>query len=71
MSAIPKELGDWPLELKAQGYELSYTFNSSDGRADIPGLLHRVSDLGLRFKDLHTQQSSLEDIFVSLLKEGA
>jgi ABC-2 type transport system ATP-binding protein len=71
MAAVPEALGNWPLALKAQGYELEYTFDANDGRADIPSLLRRLGDLGIGFKDLNTRQSSLEDIFVSLVRDSA
>jgi ABC-2 type transport system ATP-binding protein len=71
MNAIPEQLAGWPLALKAKGYELELTFDAQDGRADIPALLRRVSDLGIAFKDLSTGQSSLEEIFVSLVSERA
>ncbi|HKZ73337.1 MAG TPA: ABC transporter ATP-binding protein [Steroidobacteraceae bacterium] len=69
LTAIPPGLADWPLALKAGGNELEYTFDAHEERTGIPSLLRRVSDLGIGFKDLNTQQSSLEDIFVSLVSE--
>ena len=69
MTAIPAELGEWRLELKAEGNELEYVFDGKAERTGIPSLLRRLSDLGIDFKDLHTRQSSLEDIFVSLVTE--
>jgi ABC-2 type transport system ATP-binding protein len=71
MTAIPDGLAAWPLTLKAQGYELEYSFDANDGRADVAALLKRVVDLGIGFKDLNTRQSSLEEIFVSLVSERA
>jgi ABC-2 type transport system ATP-binding protein len=71
MTAIPKELGAWQLALKAKGYELEYTFDAKDGGPDIPALLRRMADLGIAFKDLNTRQSSLEEIFVSLVSDRA
>ena len=52
--------------MKAGGNELEYTFDAHGARsdADIPSLLRRMADLGIGFKDLHTRQSSLEEIFV-------
>jgi len=67
--SIPLELSDWRLALKADGHELEYTFNGNEERAGIPALLKRLSDLGIAFKDLNTRQSSLEDIFVSLVSD--
>jgi ABC-2 type transport system ATP-binding protein len=73
MAAIPAALGDWPLALKANGHELEYTFDAkagiTTGRPDIPGLLRKLADLGIGFKDLNTRQSSLEEIFVSLVSD--
>ena len=69
LAAIPPELGAWPLALNAGGTELEYTFDAAQERAGIAALLQRISDLGIRFKDLNTRQSSLEDIFVSLVSD--
>ena len=56
--------------LSPRGTELEYVFDARDGEADIPGLLRALADLGVAFKDLSTRQSSLEDIFVTLVREG-
>jgi ABC-2 type transport system ATP-binding protein len=69
MSAIPAGLSDWNLALTNGGSNLEYTFLANDERAAIPALLRRISDLGIAYEDLNTQQSSLEDIFVSLVSE--
>ena len=69
LASIPLELSDWRLVLKADGHELEYTFDAHEERTDIPTLLERLSELGIGFKDLNTQQSSLEDIFVSLVSD--
>jgi ABC-2 type transport system ATP-binding protein len=69
MTALPEALRDWPLTLKPQGRELEYTFEAAGDRSDIPALLRRLTDLGIGFKDLSTEQSSLEDIFVSLVSD--
>jgi ABC-2 type transport system ATP-binding protein len=71
MAAIPEELRDWRLTLNGDGSELEYTFDANEERTGIPSLLRRMSDLGIGFKDLNTRQSSLEDIFVSLVSERA
>jgi ABC-2 type transport system ATP-binding protein len=71
LAAIPLELSDWRLALKAGGCELEYTFDAHAERTDIPLLLKRLSDLEIGFKDLNTSQSSLEDIFVSLVSDRA
>jgi len=69
LASIPLELSDWRLALKADGHELEYTFDGNEERTGIPVLLKRLSDLGIGFKDLNTRQSSLEDIFVSLVSD--
>jgi ABC-2 type transport system ATP-binding protein len=69
LAAIPLELSDWRLALKAGGCELEYTFDGKEERTGIAALLERLSKLGIRFKDLNTRQSSLEDIFVSLVSD--
>ena len=69
LAAIPPELADWNLALKADGHELEYVFDGNAERTGIPTLLGRLRDLGIGFKDLNTRQSSLEDIFVSLVSE--
>jgi ABC-2 type transport system ATP-binding protein len=69
LAAIPDDLAEWRLTLKNGGSELEYTFDASEQRAGIASLLRRMSELGIGYKDLHTEQSSLEDIFVSLVSE--
>jgi ABC-2 type transport system ATP-binding protein len=72
MGTLPPELAGWPLALKSGGNELEYTFDAraaADGRSDISTLLRRMSELGIGFKDLSTHQSSLEDIFVTLVSD--
>jgi ABC-2 type transport system ATP-binding protein len=69
LGAIPPELGDWALALSADGSELRYEYDGRAERSGIPSLLRRMSDLGIAFKDLNTHQSSLEDIFVSLVTD--
>jgi len=69
LSAIPPELAEWKLELRAEGHELLYVFDGTADRTGIPSLLGRMRDIGIAFKDLNTRQSSLEDIFVSLVHE--
>jgi ABC-2 type transport system ATP-binding protein len=70
LSRIPPALADVPLELSADGYLLTFTFDSQ-GDTGIPALLRRLSEQGVDFKDLHTSESSLEDIFVTLLRSRA
>ena len=68
MSRVPEELAAWGLELKNGGQDLVCTFDGNSA-FDIPTLLQRVDDLGISIGDLQTHQSSLEDIFVSLVSE--
>jgi len=67
LAAVPPELAEWSPTLKADGNELEYVFDSNLEKTGVPSLMRRLSDLGIAFKDLHTSQSSLEDIFVSLV----
>jgi ABC-2 type transport system ATP-binding protein len=69
LASIPLELSDWRLALKPGGNELEYTFDAHDEQTGIPALLRRLDELSIGFKDLQTGQSSLEDIFVSLVSE--
>jgi ABC-2 type transport system ATP-binding protein len=69
MQAVPAGLADWSLVLRADGNVLEYTFDAAEENVGIPALLRRMGELGIGFKDLQTEQSSLEDIFVSLVHE--
>jgi len=71
MTAIPSELETWSLALKEQGREIEYRFDSAEEGTGVPALLKRMGELGIAFQDLNTRQSSLEDIFVSLVSERA
>jgi ABC-2 type transport system ATP-binding protein len=66
LTSIPAELEPWGLELKGGGSELVYTVDGNAGM-DISTLLERMSESSISIKDLQTHQSSLEDIFVSLV----
>ncbi|MDP1619347.1 ABC transporter ATP-binding protein [Phenylobacterium sp.] len=68
LAAIPPELDGEPLELAADGHELIYTFDAQAEDTGIAALLRRLEANGIDFKDLQTRQSSLEDIFVSLVR---
>jgi ABC-2 type transport system ATP-binding protein len=70
LDTIPAELAEWSPTLKADGNELEYVFDSNAEKTGVPSLLRRLSDLGIAFKDLNTRQSSLEDIFVSLVHQN-
>lgn len=69
LDGIPVELADYTLELAAGGAELIYTYDTQTGRTDITALLADLDRAGVKFKDLRTSQSSLEEIFVELVKE--
>ena len=69
MAVIPPALHEWDLVLKDDGNEIEYVFDANADRTGIPSLLRAMSDLGIAFKDLNTQQSSLEDIFVDLVSD--
>lgn len=67
VTTVPAALADWALELSADGCQLTYTYDPRNPRTGIAGLLHAVSNAGLLLKDVHTTQSSLEEIFVGLV----
>jgi ABC-2 type transport system ATP-binding protein len=69
LDGIPIELAGYGLELTAGGSELIYTYDTQTERTGIIALLADLNATGIKFKDLRTEQSSLEDIFVSLVKE--
>ncbi len=69
LGAVPPALSDWQLTLQSEGRELVYTFSASEEHAGIPRLLARLAELGIDYTDLDTRQSSLEEIFVSLVSE--
>ena len=69
LAALPPALAAYPLQLASDGHELVYTYDMQGGRTGIVTLLRSLADAGIAFKDLHTTESSLEDIFVSLVSE--
>lgn len=71
LAEIPAALAEWRLALKNGGSELEYTFDAAESRVGIASLLRRMGELGIVYRDLNTSQSSLEDIFVSLVSERA
>ncbi len=68
LTAIPAALAAYRLELSADGCKLTYSYDTQDGETDIAALLHDLTASGIPFRDLHTDESSLEDIFVSLVR---
>jgi ABC-2 type transport system ATP-binding protein len=71
LDAVPPELAKHRLTLAADGHELVYTYDTQGERTGITALLADLSAAGIRFRDLHTTQSSLEDIFVDLVRQQA
>ncbi len=70
LDRVPDALADWHLALESDGHELRYVFDTNNERTGIASLLAEIRDLGITFRDLNTRQSSLEEIFVSLVHEG-
>ena len=68
LASIPMELAAYPLELSADGSELTYTFDAQGEHTGIAALLRRLNEHGIDFKDLQSSQSSLEEIFVNLVR---
>jgi len=71
IQAIPLALADHKLTLGADGRELIYTYDTQGERTGITTLLDDCRNAGIRFRDLRTTQSSLEDIFVGLVRQGS
>jgi ABC-2 type transport system ATP-binding protein len=71
LAAIPPALETYGLALGASGTELTYTYDTKAERTGITALLRDLAAAGIRFRDLQTRQSSLEEIFVGLLRERA
>ncbi|HZO22449.1 MAG TPA: ABC transporter ATP-binding protein [Steroidobacteraceae bacterium] len=68
LTQIPAALAGSQLELSADGLELVYSYDTQGERTGITALLGRLAEQGIAFKDLQTNESSLEDIFVSLVR---
>ena len=71
LASVPANLDAYGLELAEDGMELTYTYDTKSERTGITTLLQDLSAAGIRFKDLRTSTSSLEQIFVGLLKDDA
>jgi ABC-2 type transport system ATP-binding protein len=69
LDAIPEVLTPYRLTLSASGADLIYTYDTQGERTGITALLQDLNRAGIRFKDLETRQSSLEDIFVDLVRQ--
>jgi ABC-2 type transport system ATP-binding protein len=70
LSSIPEALSSLPLELADDGHALVYTFDTQSEETGIASLLRQLAEQGIVFKDLHSSESSLEDIFVSLVHQN-
>ena len=70
LERIPDDLAEYPLELAEDGHSLVYTFDVQAQETGIAALLRRLTQHGIDFKDLHSSESSLEDIFVSLVRQN-
>jgi ABC-2 type transport system ATP-binding protein len=70
LEQIPEGLNGYQLELCQAGTQLVYTYDTQSERTGITALLSELSQAGIRFKDLNTTQSSLEEIFVSLVRRA-
>jgi ABC-2 type transport system ATP-binding protein len=68
LDVVPPALAPYDLSLSPDGNELVYTYDSKGGRSEITSLLADLDRAGIRFRDLHTTESSLEDIFVGLVR---
>lgn len=66
---IPAQLTDFNLQLQNEGMQLIYSYDTTNEHTGISALLQQLSVAGIAFKDIKTDQSSLEDIFVSLVRE--
>ncbi|PCJ83298.1 MAG: multidrug ABC transporter ATP-binding protein [Hyphomicrobiales bacterium] len=71
LSDIPESLAHDDLELSENGEQLTYTFSTQTERTGITALMQNLSQAGIRYKDINTRQSSLEDIFVSLVHQSS
>lgn len=69
LTQVPVQLKSWTLELNAGGTQLIYTYDSTKDDNGIAELLAGLSSVGISCKDLHTNQSSLEEIFIQLVKQ--
>jgi ABC-2 type transport system ATP-binding protein len=70
LDRVPATLASYGLELTDSGFELIFTYDTQGTRTGITALLNDLRAAGIRFKDLSTRQSSLEDIFVDLVRQA-
>jgi ABC-2 type transport system ATP-binding protein len=70
LQQIPSQLANRQIELSADGNDLVYTFDTQSDSTGIASLLRQLNELGIDFKDLRTEESSLEEIFVNLVRSS-
>jgi len=70
LPAVPASLAGYPLELSADGLDLTYTFDVQTDGSSVATLLKRLNDQGIDFRDLRSSESSLEEIFVNLVRKS-
>jgi ABC-2 type transport system ATP-binding protein len=70
LAEVPSELSPWTLDLNSDGTQLIYTYDSHKDDDGIAELLAGLSSAGISYKDIHTKQSSLEEIFIQLVKSS-
>ena len=71
LKSIPKKLVKYALELNGNGTELTHTYDTQGSKSGVAALLEDLKAAKIKFKDIETKQSSLEEIFVSLVREPA
>jgi len=69
LTAVPPELSAYDLSLSPEGDALTFTFDAQSDETGIAQLIKKLAELNIDFKDLHTKESSLEEIFVALVKD--
>ena len=69
LATVPEALSAYRLELDEEGMVLTYTYDTRGEHTGITDLLSDLKDAGLRFNDLQTKQSSLQEIFVDLVNQ--
>jgi ABC-2 type transport system ATP-binding protein len=69
LAEIPGTLAGYPLELSADGLDLTYNFDVQTDGSSVATLLRRLNEQGIDFRDLHSSESSLEEIFVNLVRK--
>ncbi len=68
LQEVPSQLSEFGLEVNEDGCQLVYTYDTKEEHTGVTALLGELRSAGIRFNDLNTSQSSLQDIFVDLVK---